>query len=545
MKRRVLLVLLLGGLLPALACNMPVSPVETLNTQRAIQQTVDALNREASRDPSGESVVIAATKDALAATAAGVPPAGTPAAAATNPLPPLPIVTVNAPTPQPTLEGHIFQYVTQPGDTLAALELRFQVEIGQIHFAEKIDSLEQYPSQAMLPAGEKLVISDVLDSGSAMTEPNALMPDSEIVYSPTAADFSVQDYIQQAGGFLSTYSEPVDNTVLTGAQIVQRVADETSTNPRLLLAVLEYRSHWVTGHPVNASSNPYPIGFYANQYSGLYKEMTLVARQLTIGFYGWRTGQVTELDFADGSHMNIHPTVNAGTSAIQFLFSKLYTPAEFNSELYSPGRFILYYASVFGDPWQRAAALGPLLPDGLAQPALELPFPAGQTWTLTGGPHVAWGVGSAWGGLDFAPSNVEPGCGVSRFWATAAAPGRVVRSGDGEVVEDLDDDGHEQTGWVLLYLHIATQDRVAVGTRLKTGDLIGHPSCEGGFATGTHVHIARKYNGEWLAADGPLPFVLSGWQAKAADKQYSGSLVKAGQVVTARLDNAKTSLISR
>jgi LasA protease len=98
---------------------------------------------------------------------------------------------------------------------------------------------------------------------------------------------------------------------------------------------------------------------------------------------------------------------------------------------------------------------------------------------------------------------------------------------------------------VELYLHIADQDRVAAGTRLKTNDRIGHPSCVGGVATGTHVHIARKYNGEWFAAGLPVPFVLSGWTAASGSKLYHGSLTKAGQTVTSRLDDIYTSLINR
>jgi hypothetical protein len=88
------------------------------------------------------------------------------------------------------------------------------------------------------------------------------------------------------------------------------------------------------------------------------------------------------------------------------------------------------------------------------------------------------------------------------------APGLIVRSGNGIVVIDLDGDGYEQTGWAVLYLHIATKDRIALGSWVETGDMIGHPSCEGGVTTGTHVHIARRYNGEWIPADQTLPFVL-------------------------------------
>jgi murein DD-endopeptidase MepM/ murein hydrolase activator NlpD len=85
-------------------------------------------------------------------------------------------------------------------------------------------------------------------------------------------------------------------------------------------------------------------------------------------------------------------------------------------------------------------------------------------------------------------------------WVLAAAPGIVVRTGKGIVIVDMDGDGLEETGWSLMYLHIATNEKVPVGTVLERGSRIGHPSCEGGSATGTHVHLARKYNGEWINA---------------------------------------------
>jgi hypothetical protein len=109
----------------------------------------------------------------------------------------------------------------------------------------------------------------------------------------------------------------------------------------------------------------------------------------------------------------------------------------------------------------------------------------------------------------------------------------------------MDGDGSEQTGWVLVYMHIADENRVAAGTWVDTNLPLGHPSCEGGQATGTHVHLARKYNGEWLAADNPLPMVLSGWVAHAGELSYEGNLEKDGQVVSARPDGSTGSTIVR
>ena len=79
----------------------------------------------------------------------------------------------------------------------------------------------------------------------------------------------------------------------------------------------------------------------------------------------------------------------------------------------------------------------------------------------------------------------------------------------------------------------------------QTDDLIGHPSCEGGQATGTHVHITRKYNGEWISAEGPLPFILSGWQVTAEKLPFAGTLYKDGLSVTSRPDGSHTSILQR
>lgn len=103
----------------------------------------------------------------------------------------------------------------------------------------------------------------------------------------------------------------------------------------------------------------------------------------------------------------------------------------------------------------------------------------------------------------------------------------MVRSERGVVVLDLDGDGHEQTGWAVLYLHIAARERVPVGQHLYPGERIGHPSCEGGIATGTHVHLARKFNGSgspptgrcpscWTAGSptAAVPLTKAGWKRK-------------------------------
>ncbi len=125
------------------------------------------------------------------------------------------------------------------------------------------------------------------------------------------------------------------------------------------------------------------------------------------------------------------------------------------------------------------------------------------------------------------------GCFPSSVPTTAVADGVVVRDGTGMLVLDLDGDNDERTGWAVFYLHIAAEGRVPVGMAVSAGDHLGFPSCEGGRSTGTHIHIARKFNGEWMDADGAVPFVLSGWRPMRGEQPYKGWLVKEDVLVLA------------
>jgi LasA protease len=109
----------------------------------------------------------------------------------------------------------------------------------------------------------------------------------------------------------------------------------------------------------------------------------------------------------------------------------------------------------------------------------------------------------------------------------------IARTGTGIVVLDLDGDGDERTGWVVFYLHLQDQDKVKTGMKVKAGDPLGHPSCEGGEATGTHQHIARKYNGEWMPADGIVPFRMDNWTVHSSSVAYKGYMTRNGVTVTA------------
>jgi LasA protease len=446
------------------------------------------------------------------------------------------------PTPTPILDTATpsppILYYTQAGDTLKALAIRFAVDI------EEITSPDRIPPEGLFDPGILLLIPQRLSETSSSQQ---IIPDSEIVYSPSALDIDLPSYIREAGGYLSRYGEWRSTGYQDGAKLIQRVALENSINPRLLLAILEKQSHWVYGQPRNMAETEFPIAWMPgeNEKKGMYYQLTWVVQQLNIGYYGWRDGTVTHLVFPDGEILRLAPDLNAGTVSLLYFYARLYNQDQWSDVLYGNDGVMALYESMFGSPWLRAQTIEPLFPATLTQPPLELPWLPGRTWAYTGGPHSAWGPGGARAALDFAPSTETRGCYTAVEYVTAVASGLVVRSENGVVLVDLDGDGYEQTGWSILYLHIAAHERVPVGTWVNLNDRIGFPSCEGGISTGTHVHIARKYNGEWILADGPMPFVLSGWRAHAAPELYKGWLTKDGKTITSSLVGNFESRVTR
>jgi LasA protease len=482
-------------------------------------------------------VTIALTPPATIEPTGVLPPSATLEPAATA----LPLEPLASPTfpPTPTVgltaQSESILYLSQSGDTPLAVAIRFGVVPEDL----VADGAQLPEPGRLIDPGTRLIIPRRLES----TGPGEkLLPDSEVVFSPNAAEFDVSAFSGEQGGYLDRYQEYVGSRLLRGPEIVAAVARDNAVNPRLLLALLEYESGWVRrADRPSGNDAKYPLGHVSPDTQGLFRQLTWAANELGNGYYGWRAGTMTTARLADGSEVRLAPDLNAGTVALQHYFALNRQPADWTQAI-GPDGLIAAFESFFGDPVDYEYLI---YEPGVVQPPLILPFLPGHAWAYTGGPHGAWERESAWAGLDFAPPSILPGCVDSTEWIVAAAPGLVVRSGSGVVILDLDGDGREQTGWSLLYLHVADNGRVQVGDFLEEGDLIGHPSCEGGVATGTHLHLARKYNGEWVLADGPLPFVLSGWEAQAGSKPYQGALVKDGEQVLACTCASKETQIRR
>lgn len=439
-----------------------------------------------------------------------------------------------APTPEPTSTpsearpkykpGELVDYTAQTGDTLPSLAGRFNTTVDEILTANPI-----IPQNAStLPPGMPMQIPIYyLPLWGSQFQ---IMPDSMFVNGPSAVDFDTQTFVDAYPGWLKDYRAYAGGENRNGAQIVDYVATNFSISPRVLLALLEYQAGALT--EMEEPETFYTLGYNDSQnHRGMYLQLVWAANTLNNGYYGWRDGSLIEFDREDGHLERPDPWQNAATVGIQYFFSRILFGSAYETAI-SPEGLYQTYADLFGNPFEGAS---PHIPGSLKQPELLLPFPRGHIWTYTGAPHTGWGTGLPFAGLDFAPPTEFSGCFVAepQELTTAVADGMVTRVDRGLLMLDLDMDGDERTGWAILYLHIATPEKAQLGTIHNAGDPLGYPSCEGGRTTGTHVHVARKYNGEWIAADSPIPFDMEGWIPHNGDEAYAGTLSRNGIVITA------------
>lgn len=433
------------------------------------------------------------------------------------------------------------------GDTISAIANAYQVPVSAIVKRNDLSDPE------LIQVGQSLVIPAV----EAETLPigERIIADSDLVDGPSA--FNAVEFLRSyPKNILTSYvestptpiptpngnTEPIPTLEFTprsGIEVLEEVTLENAVNPKLLLALLEYQTQTITNEKPRLMLNESYIGALGWRTS-LDHQLSWTANTLTYGYYQWKNNRLNAFTLSDDTVVAVDPSVNAGTAAVQYLFSKLYGREDWLFAI-SPNGFRATYDGFFGSESDKITEL---IDEPGGEPTLELPFAAEDEWFFSSGPHYGWANGSPWSAVDFVPGD-SIGCSLSDMPVTAAALGLVIHSTDGLLIVDLDEDGDARTGWVHLYLHVASRDRAAVGTVVQTGDKLGYPSCEGGFSSGTHLHFARRYNGQWIPIDAAHPLVLSGYEVYSTGDVYDGYLVKDGVVVEAWYFQNDANRISR
>jgi LysM repeat protein len=430
------------------------------------------------------------------------------------------------------------QHIVQPGESLSMIALQYNTTL------QTLVSLNELANPDRIEVGQVIKLPSAPTGEIPLMN---LMPDNLIYRGPSSRNFDVISYVNQTNGYLMQATDTVTTSLangagfdetLSGANVVQRVAVEYSVDPRILLALLEYRSRWVSSANLSLDAIAFPIinAFQSGNFNrmGLYRQLSYAANELNRGYYGFKTRGLRLLEFADGERVTIPTQMNAGTVALLYFLSLNQTYQGWQTEI-SQQRLVNTYRALFGDPFTLTDANS--IQTTLTQPPLQLPFAAGEVWLYTGGPHGGWGNGSAWASVDFAPPDERAVgsafCYTSQFAVRAVGAGILARSADGAVILDLDGDADEATGWTISYLHLA--DITAAGTIVQAGEIVGYASCAGGYSNATHLHVGRRYNGEWMPADctqclAPFsvsPFVMSEWTIQGlVGQEYQGYITR-------------------
>ena len=425
------------------------------------------------------------------------------------------------------MPGELVDYTAMDGDTLQALAARFNTTEREIREANPI--LPEHVTT--LPQGLPMQIPIYYRSswGSSFK----ILADAQFVNGPADKGFTARSYTDRQPGWFKYFNVWADSRNLRGGELIDYISDVYSVSPRLLLAVLQYLTNALTDPAYRNDFNDKSVlRIPGERYKSLSGQLNQLAEFFNEHYYSYKAGDFTEYELQDGTLVRIDPWLNACSAALQAYFAEYFTPEEYYHAI-GPDGFVKLYKEMFGDfpPVEEYPAH---LPGSLEQIELRLPFKDGEAWTYTGGPHTAWGSMHPYAAIDFAPPTNQHGCFVSYAEVIAPHSGTIVRTGTGMAMLDMDEDGDERTGWVMLFLHLKTESILPVGTHVEMGDVMGHPSCDGGTSSGTHVHLARKYNGEWMpAGSGVIPLNLDNWITEAGDIKYQGKMRRFSSYVIA------------
>ena len=364
-----------------------------------------------------------------------------------------------------------------------------------------------------------------------------LISNGDFLLSDAALEFDTQAFLDTQDGPLKGFREKLSGATWSAAETIRYNAVYFGINPQVLIVVLEAHAGVITDPNAQVPQR----GFTQNGQSpsSLFGYVQWLSSDASHAFYARRYHESDEaVSLPSGETIAVPTKLNGGSYAIQTALALGLARDQWDLwVLGSSPEFVRVFSDWFADP-----LLGN---DQSHDPALalttgySLPFPIGETWYYTGGPHNYVGgipgclSGSAcprpWSAVDIAQPEIIPCPGGSyppNRWITATKSGTVVQSSQALVVIDHGD------GWRTYYSHVSSADRRGPGAIFQ-GDTLGHPSCEtepGGSTSGVHVHFASYQVGiGFVDISGSA---LSDWRIQEST-HYNGTMTRLGETRTA------------
>jgi murein DD-endopeptidase MepM/ murein hydrolase activator NlpD len=325
--------------------------------------------------------------------------------------------------------------------------------------------------------------------------PEPLVADGQFVYGPNVGDFDLAGFLQAQGSPLAPF-----------ADILGLHCAYASVNPRLALALLEWRAGLARGRPALTRQESPRLDAAATA-----SQIEALTLSLATRFYAARASQ-----------SGVSASAAAGSNAASLaVWEALGAPGDDAAASAAAAGFRATWLALFpgDDPLDASNVIDPAGPP----PAdlLQLPYPVGESWWFNG-PH-SWHGGSAgrpYSSMDFGTNGTCAAPPASR--AVVAASG--VYSPTGYACwRRVEHAG----GWMTGYYHLIEATSASSAGR---GDPVGRIACEtcaGGSASAPHVHFSLLYHGAYVDLEGVQ---LSGWTVRTgATPYYGGYLERNGQ----------------
>jgi len=355
-----------------------------------------------------------------------------------------------------------------------------------------------------------------------------VLSDGQFVWGPNVGSFDVRAFLEEQHSPLLAY-----------ANAVESAARYASVNPRVLIAMLQTQYRLLRHIPGDAAPD---------QIRALIEE---TASDLAFAFYqhlyAWgsrrhlRSAEVQpfpEIRTADGSIVQLDLHMSSGSYAVASSLGRTFNLDSWAQEISPEGGagFSQAFASLFPDedPLDTSNDINP--PGPPPDDLFQFPFPLGASWRFSG-PH-SWFGGDTYpdrSSMDFSTSWANYPDRPYKNSVAAAAGDALIRT-PGQTSSPcwvaIDHGG----GWSTSYYHLINLgDPGALGTMTRNQLIgsIGTETCNGGFASGPHVHFTLLYNGALVDLEGVK---LSGWTIHVgpdgSDPYASGYLERDGMTLS-------------
>ena len=358
-----------------------------------------------------------------------------------------------------------------------------------------------------------------------------ILSDGQFVWGPNVGNFNIEAFLNGHDSPLASYAKSIESW-----------ARYYSINPRVVLTLLESNYELISNFDPSAdpgtvhqliekTSADLSLAFYQHMYE-------MGTRQKGRAPFFAQGGQ--SFEFEDGTLAELTWSPSSASYALAAVESKgkLQNPTFSTQAVGGIGDFETAFGYFFPetDPFDTTNNLEPDSPP--PDDYFQLPFPLGATWTFSG--VHSWSGSAAYpdrSSLDFStPWSNYPDSPYKN--TVAAAPGNSLILEPNPAITDIPcwveiDHGG---GWSTHYYHLVNLGSSGAVGPMSQNQLIGGigtETCNGGWASGPHVHFSLFYNGAPYDLEG-LKF--SGWtiheEPLGSNLYFAGSIERDGVTLT-------------